>query len=412
MCGNPPVCGDPLGAWRSLRCERTRVCGDTEVRGPPARQNPLGAWRSLRCERTRVCGDTEVRGPPARQNPLGAWRSLRCERTRVCGDTEVRGPPARQNPLGAWRSLRCERTRVCGDTEVRGPPARQNPLGSPGTVVALCPRNKPRATSHPRPGVPSAGVGDAAPPEGPESGKAKAEYRNYRHPLSLQSAQYGSCSLRKMGAMEALELLDQLVDESDPDVDFPNSFHAYQTAEGIRRAHPDKDWFHLVGLLHDLGKVLALFGEPQWAVVGDTFPVGCKVQKSVVFGDTTFRDNPDTKDPLYSTEYGMYQPRCGLENVLMSWGHDEYMYRVMKFNRFTLPKEAFYMVRFHSFYPWHAHGDYMHLCSEEDLRMLPWVRELNKFDLYTKQEELPDVQQLRGYYQALIDKYCPGQLCW
>lgn len=43
-----------------------------------------------------------------------------------------------------------------------------------------------------------------------------------------------------MSAMEALELLDQLVDESDPDVDFPNSYHAYQTAEGIRRAHPDK----------------------------------------------------------------------------------------------------------------------------------------------------------------------------
>ncbi|KFQ94330.1 Inositol oxygenase, partial [Nipponia nippon] len=172
------------------------------------------------------------------------------------------------------------------------------------------------------------------------------------------------------------------------------------------------DWFHLVGLLHDLGKVLALFGEPQWAVVGDTFPVGCKVQKSVVFRDSTFHDNPDIRDPRYSTEYGMYQPRCGLENVLMSWGHDEYMYRVMKFNNFALPKEAFYMVRFHSFYPWHTHGDYRHLCTEEDLRMLPWVRELNKFDLYTKQEELPDVQQLRGYYQSLIDKYCPGQLCW
>lgn len=100
--------------------------------------------------------------------------------------------------------------------------------------------------------------------------------------------------------------------------------------------------------------------------------------------------------------------------------------------------QAFYMVRFHSFYPWHAHGDYGHLCSEEDLRMLPWVKELkcvagelrgglgrcdpppaltptrshSKFDLYTKQEELPDVQELRGYYQSLIDKYCPGQLCW
>lgn len=39
-------------------------------------------------------------------------------------------------------------------------------------------------------------------------------------------------------------------------------------------------------------------------------------------------------------------------------------------------------------------------------------RSRSKFDLYTKQEELPDVQQLRGYYQSLIDKYCPGQLCW
>lgn len=108
----------------------------------------------------------------------------------------------------------------------------------------------------------------------------------------------------------------------------------------------------------------------------------------------------------------MYQPHCGLENVLMSWGHDEYMYRVMKFNNFALPKEAFYMIRFHSFYPWHAHGDYKHLCNEEDLRMLPWVKELNKFDLYTKQEELPDMKELQGYYQALIDKYCPGELCW
>ncbi|XP_067156316.1 inositol oxygenase [Apteryx mantelli] len=265
------------------------------------------------------------------------------------------------------------------------------------------------------------------------SGKAKSEYRNYTQGRLLdrvystyalmhthqtvefvrrKHAEYGPCRLRKMSVMEALELLDNLVDESDPDVDFPNSYHAYQTAEGIRQAHPDRDWFHLAGLLHDLGKVLALFGEPQWAVVGDTFPVGCKVQPSVVFSDSTFRDNPDTGDPLYSTECGMYQPGCGLENVLMSWGHDEYMYKVMKFNNFSLPKEAFYMIRFHSFYPWHTHGDYMHLCSEEDLRMLPWVKELNKFDLYTKQEALPDVQQLRGYYQSLIDKYCPGQLCW
>ena len=55
--------------------------------------------------------------------------------------------------------------------------------------------------------------------------------------------------------MEALEMLNELVDESDPDIDLPNIIHAFQTAEQIRAKHPDKEWFHLVGLIHDLGKV-------------------------------------------------------------------------------------------------------------------------------------------------------------
>uniref|UniRef100_A0A8C6YDG8 Inositol oxygenase n=1 Tax=Naja naja TaxID=35670 RepID=A0A8C6YDG8_NAJNA len=115
-----------------------------------------------------------------------------------------------------------------------------------------------------------------------------------------KNEQYAGCNLCQMTIMEALEMLDNVVDESDPDVDFPNSYHAYQTAEGIREKHPEKDWFHLVGLLHDLGKILALSGEPQWAVVGDTFPVGCKLEDSIVFRDSTFHDNPDTRNPLYT----------------------------------------------------------------------------------------------------------------
>lgn len=65
------------------------------------------------------------------------------------------------------------------------------------------------------------------------------------------------CKFNKFEAtiMEALDYLDNLVDESDPDVDIPNIVHGYQTAERIRKDHPDRDWFHLVGLIHDLGKV-------------------------------------------------------------------------------------------------------------------------------------------------------------
>lgn len=59
----------------------------------------------------------------------------------------------------------------------------------------------------------------------------------------------------EMTIMEALESLNNLVDESDPDVNIPNIVHAFQTAERIRSVHPNHDWFHLVGLIHDLGKV-------------------------------------------------------------------------------------------------------------------------------------------------------------
>jgi inositol oxygenase len=66
----------------------------------------------------------------------------------------------------------------------------------------------------------------------------------------------------------------------------------------------------------------------------------------------------------------MYKPNCGLENVMMSWGHDEYLYQVLRHNKAKLPEEAFYMIRFHSFYPWHAGGDYMYLCNEKDKQMM------------------------------------------
>ena len=152
---------------------------------------------------------------------------------------------------------------------------------------------------------------------------------------------------------QALQKLNLLVDESDPDVDVPNIYHAFQTAEGIRKQYPDQDWFHLTGLIHDCGKVLAFYNEPQWAVVGDTFPVGCQFSEKIVYSKTTFENNPDRCHPIYSTKYGMYSPNAGLEQCTMSWGHDEYLYRVLiNHPTCTLPDESLYIIRYHSFYPW------------------------------------------------------------
>ena len=48
-----------------------------------------------------------------------------------------------------------------------------------------------------------------------------------------------------------------------PQSNVPNIMHAFQTAERIRQVHPDKDWMQLVGLIHDLGKIMAMWDEPQ-----------------------------------------------------------------------------------------------------------------------------------------------------
>src|SRR6516165_12204603 len=109
---------------------------------------------------------------------------------------------------------------------------------------------------------------------------------------------------RQMGIWEALEFLNTLVDDSDPDTELSQIEHLLQTSEAIRRDGRPR-WFILTGLIHDLGKILCLFGEPQWAVVGDTFPVGCRYSDLIVFPEF-FRDNPDARIAEYQTECGIY----------------------------------------------------------------------------------------------------------
>src|SRR5215218_9407531 len=121
--------------------------------------------------------------------------------------------------------------------------------------------------------------------------------------------QYLSLNRRKMSIWEAMEYLNTLVDDSDPDTDLSQLEHLLQAAEAVRRdAHPD--WFILTGLIHDLGKILCLWDEPQWAVVGDTFPVGCAYSDKVVFPEF-FKNNPDYKNEEYQTPLGVYSVNCG-----------------------------------------------------------------------------------------------------
>src|SRR6476659_8011421 len=229
-------------------------------------------------------------------------------------------------------------------------------------------------------------------PETIAKDKTTEEYRNYDNPqrdtvrefyrlnhkyqtysfVQEKKKEFLKFDKKKMPVWSAFDFLNQLVDDSDPDTDLDQFQHLLQTSEAIRTdGHPD--WMVLTGLLHDMGKILCLFGEPQWAVTGDTFAVGCAYSDKIVYHEF-FADNPDSDNPEFQTPCGIYEEGCGLDNVHLSWGHDEYLYQVVKD---YLPCEALAMIRYHSFYPAHQKNAYEHLLNDHDREMLAWVREFN-----------------------------------
>jgi inositol oxygenase len=262
-------------------------------------------------------------------------------------------------------------------------------------------------------------------PESIATGKTTEEYRNYETPgrdtvrefyrlnhtyqtydfVRQKRTEFLSFDKKEMSVWEAFDFLNQLVDDSDPDTDLDQFQHLLQTSEAIRRdGHPD--WMVLAGLFHDMGKVLCLFGEAQWAVVGDTFPVGCAWSDKIVYPEF-FQLNPDKDDERYQSKYGVYSPNCGLRNVHLSWGHDEYVYHMLKD---YLPEPALYMLRYHSFYSQHREHAYDHLMDDHDREMFQWVNLFNPYDLYSKNPTPPDWTELRPYYEQLIAKYLPAKI--
>lgn len=207
----------------------------------------------------------------------------------------------------------------------------------------------------------------------------------------------------RMTIWDALEKLNTLIDESDPDTSLSQIEHLVQSAEALRRDGKPR-WMQITGLIHDLGKLLYFYGaEGQWDVVGDTFPIGCAFDDKNIYPDT-FINNPDFGHEIYGTKFGIYYPNCGLRNVLLSWGHDEYLYHVVK-DQSTLPEEALAIIRFHSFYPWHTSGAYMELMDEHDVKMLEAVRAFNPYDLYSKSDDVPKIEDLKVFHTLLTFLY-------
>tara|TARA_B100000575_G_scaffold294645_1_gene312604 strand:- start:3313 stop:4245 length:933 start_codon:yes stop_codon:yes gene_type:complete len=250
-----------------------------------------------------------------------------------------------------------------------------------------------------------------------------------------------------------IEILDTITDHSDPDTSLPQIIHSYQTAESIRynyigfynqlkyipiytlfsetewnslplnikqlyntsldKLYPhinDWSWLIVVGFIHDLGKILLLpqfGGLPQWSVVGDSFPLGLKLSSNYLYYNKNYHDN----NP--SLNLDTYLHRCGFNNIIFSWGHDEYLARTLEKNKTYLPKEAIYIIRYHSFYSWHTPNNgirgYTDYASTYDWYMLPLLKCFQKADLYSKNKNIPNISHIKNTYRNLILKYIPSE---
>tara|TARA_B100000524_G_scaffold336735_1_gene226896 strand:- start:3151 stop:4896 length:1746 start_codon:yes stop_codon:yes gene_type:complete len=249
---------------------------------------------------------------------------------------------------------------------------------------------------------------------------SKSVYQNYLNARTNQTVSFVSSMINKFSKLDdkmyiwsILEELNSLTDVSDPDLSHPNLYHAIQTAEMMKKDNLP-DWMQLVGLIHDIGKIMYKKGcdsegtgiSEQWAMVGDTFIVGCKLPDKLIYPEFN-QYNPDMSNPRYNTILGMYQKGCGLDNLTCSWGHDEYLYRILSSpkNPNIFPPEALYIIRWHSLYPYHDKGEYYHFKSDKDIKFFPLLKLFNKYDLYSKSDDIYDIEKLKPYYINLITKY-------
>ena len=260
---------------------------------------------------------------------------------------------------------------------------------------------------------------------------------------------------------DIIPYLNKVIDTSDPDTDFPQIYHGYQTAESIRNNFminndklkdininslftekqwnllpknikklystsisnlykhiTDWSWFPLVGLIHDLGKILVLdnfYNMSEHFSVGDIYPLGCKFSSSNIFYKNNFYKNSnDYKNKLYTTILGKYTQNCGFDNLEMTFSHDFYFSEVLNHSQHNLHPYAIYIIKFHSFYPWHTSINqtfgYSYFASYKDWYLLPLLKLFQKSDLYSKNIHFPNIKELQLYYNTLINKFLPHKL--
>ena len=75
-----------------------------------------------------------------------------------------------------------------------------------------------------------------------------------------------------------------------------------------------------------------------------------------------------------------------------------------------LPIQSYYIIRFHSFFPWHKFEAYQIFEDEMDRENKEWVQLFATYDLYSKSHDVVNVEEVKPYYEKLMKQYLPEKL--
>ena len=187
--------------------------------------------------------------------------------------------------------------------------------------------------------------------------------------VAMLRRKYATPVLGDVRVWELVELLAQCIDPSDGRLfGASQQFHVLQMLDAMERDGVDAD-FLLAALVHDIGKVLLLFGEDPANVVCMTRPIGTA------------------------------EPGTGLDHAALQWNHDEFGYSRLVDH---VPEHLAWLVRFHSIAP-----ECEPLMDARDRDY--FERYLSRFAYYDHETKTPFSLPARriGDYRELVEEAFP-----
>lgn len=180
-----------------------------------------------------------------------------------------------------------------------------------------------------------------------------------------------------IGRTHVWPLFDKLavcIDPTDTQLNCTSQLtHALQVAEGMTEAGIRDDDLLVAALVHDLGKLLLLYGEAPENVVCFNEPIGD------------------------------YEPGVGLDTCVFQWNHDEFLYSRLKDQ---VPDHISWLIRYHSIRI-EPSEPYMDARDREYTEK--YLRLFKRFDLGTKSMFRLPRRQIRDY-RSLIEDAFPTEI--